>query len=476
LEGVVVQDIDENTYKAILYTDGSALMLPSKGPYGSGCHGYLYTENDIKNNGDKPVKYTVTDRGYLEKHELTPEDKQVKPSLYFNAVYSYDVDGTNNRAELLAIADSVGIITSNKSVSDIILYTDSKYSMGVFKLVSSDLDTRKWNTLDKPNMDLWEVLADVLSSCKEVNIDVRKILAHSTAIGNNLADRLAFCGRNLARMGSKDKIFKFYKGKYWKDRTILHPLLNFKQTYFNTGLMPESDEHIYTVMDHPTKVDFGKNSPEPIYGLSMFAKPVEEISMVANKFLEYTNGHMYISALDLRVLSTQHNKKMSELLGDKAYDYGKDGKLRLLEEDVIVTPIIPAGMGHKALKKTIKLYKLYCKFKEGVRDDGVTTFTEITDSLYDVNDKGKYKYKIPITNSIGPKVTVNINGSDSEITLMYGNDVLSRNQHGRLALYEPKVWICLVKLSNKIYEYYTIYETKEACGIYCNFYINKIYL
>jgi len=190
---------NDKEYIAVVYTDGSA--QPNPGPYGGGAHGYLFLDIEYKNNTDRPNHYMVSDRGYLEKHEITDADRVVKPELYYNATYSYGKYGTNNQAELSAVFDTIDILSSKVNLKKIIILTDSTYTISVFNVVRKDLEDRKWLLMDRPNLDLWEKLANVLVAHKDMDISLSKVKAHGTAVGNNAADRLAYSARELSGRG-----------------------------------------------------------------------------------------------------------------------------------------------------------------------------------------------------------------------------------------------------------------------------------
>jgi len=468
----------ENTkLKAIIYTDGSC--LPPRGSFGGGAHGYLFDDTCYRKNNDKPNHYTVTTDGYLEKDQLAAyaEDKtpkELKPLLHYNAAYPYGREGTNNRAELLAMIDTVCILCDNHPIESILILTDSMYVISIYNAVVKDPKGNTWLDSDRPNLDLWTMLSNTLSKYKSINIKLGKVIAHGTAVGNNVADRLAYVGREMAGKGHNKPVFKFYKGKYWTDKPVPHPLLNFKQLYFNVGILPDVNESLYAFMDYPKDVELGKKSSEPLYGISIFKEPVNYVDSVINAYLEGSRGNQYLTTLDLRVLYTQEHYKMSELLGTHTYDYSRN-KLLLMGETPIATPISPPGLAQNALAKTLIMYTLYKHYlQHGVSDDGVTVVIDITDQLYDINDKGKYVFKY-LQNIVGPEVQVNIDGKSLDMTLVYGKDTLTRNQLKKLEVSKPKILLLFKRGSKSMLEYYSIIDTEEASGIYGNYYINKIY-
>jgi len=468
------EDMNDILYTAIIYTDGSC--LPGICSYGGGAHGYLYTNDSYKPNGDKPNHYIVSDRGYLEKHEISENDKIVKPELYYNAVYAYGKNGTNNQAELSALSDTIDILSSEVNITKISILTDSTYTMGVYKLVSRDLKDRKWLLMDRPNLSLWERLADVLVNNQDIKISLYKVPAHGTNIGNNAADRLAYAAREMGGKGIISRKYNLVPGKYWTDKPTPHPFLNFKQSFFNVGIIPDTSEHLYVIMEYPTGIDYGKKSPEPIFGITIFKEPVIELDTVMNTYIKHTRGSQYITAIDLKTIYTARYKKAYELLGEHAYNYTRQRYLKLLDEDLVCVPITPPGLAQCALTKTLSMYKIYRDYLEYIKSDNIDdSYTDITEQLYDVNDKGKLIYKHP-TGANRISVNIQVSGDDIELSLVYKKDTISCNQYKKLVNEHPKVTVVTKLHNEKMFEYYVIIETDKGIGIFGNLYINKIYL
>ena len=476
------------SYDAVIYTDGSC-VLPA-GATGGGAHGYLYEAGESKKNNDKPNGYTVTSHGYLEPEQLknkvcdelgvTPDygglepPYELKPTLYYNAVYAYGLGKTNNVGELRAVIDTINILTNEHKISSILICTDSMYVIRVHHGVVKNINTRTWVDEDRPNKELWTELADAIASNPDVTINLRKVTAHGTDIGNNTADRLAYAAREMSFKKIVENKYLFYTGKYWKDKPVPHPMLNFKQVFFNTGLAPVTSEHMYVVMDYPKDVELGKKSPEPIFGITVFKDPVVELDQLIDNYMTRCKSLRTLAAVDLRVLYSQHHYKMHQLLGEHLYNV-RGNAVAVLEEANIVTPINPPGLAQNALRKTIDMYKYINMYTNNLESDGVTSITDVTDQLYETNDKGKLVFMHPQT-IVGPKVKVVADDITLDITLVYGKDTLTRNQLNKLITMKPKVSIMVIKRGNKTYEYYCIIDTVDAIGVYGNYYINKYYI
>jgi len=463
------------TYTAVIYTDGSAIMVPRLGAYGGGAHGYLYTKDDFKRSGDRPKNNHVTPTGYMITTAVPEGTELVKPSEWYNAVYPYGTSGTNNQAELRALCDTISIMNERGDVSKVIIHTDSTYVIGVHKAVSADLDKREWTTSDRPNLEIWEMLADVLAESQDMPIEVRKVKAHDVNVGNNTADRLAYAAREMGGRGVTEAKHKFYKGKYWNDKPTPHPLFNLKQGFFNVGMEPGYGEHMYIMMVYPTAIDYGKQSPEPLFGVVVMNEGVDEIDSVMRKYVKEAGPIAQVAAYNIAAIYTQEHKKYHELLGEDTYNFNRDKRLCVMEGLEICTPIRPPASAQCAVVKTLTMYKVYRDLRGTLTDDGVSGITEVTDQFYEPNAKGKLVFKFTQADR-GPAVDITVDGKVINIPMVYGKDVLGVNQLRKLAGNTPKIHIHYRRVNKELLEYHMIVETDEGVGVYANLYVNKIYL
>jgi len=462
-------------YTAVIYTDGSAIMVPRLGAYGGGAHGYLYTDEDFKKSGDRPKNNQITPTGYAIAGSIPKDADVVKPSEWYNAVYPYGTSGTNNQAELRALCDTIKIMHARGDVSRLIIHTDSTYVIGVHRAVSADLIDREWTTSDRPNLEIWEMLSDALSEASDIAIELLKVKAHDVNVGNNTADRLAYAAREMGGRGDTEPVYKFYKGKYWTDKPTPHPLLNLKQGFFNVGMQPDSGEHMYVMMAYPTAIDYGKQSPEPLFGVVVMNDGIPEIDNVMRKYSEESGPVAQVAAYNIATVYSREHKKYHELLGDNVYNYNRAKRLCVMEEMEVCTPIRPPALAQSAVTKTLYMYKVYRDFVSGLVNDGVSGICDITDQMYALNDKGKPVFKFTQADK-GPVGVITVDDREITIPMVYGKDTLGVNQFKKLTSSNPRIYIHYRKASEELIEYHTIIKTDEGVGVYTNMYVNKIYL
>jgi len=152
--------MSENIEKltALMWCDGSS--KPNPGPYGGGCHGYLFYDKDVgfKNN-DRLTIFNTTEEGYVDS-KLFPRlnIKEVKPSFYYDAVYPYKGLGTNNQAEAMSIIDTVTNLIKNENlpIKTIIIKTDSNYAISIHSKIRES-NNRDWDNSEKLNLGVVQI-------------------------------------------------------------------------------------------------------------------------------------------------------------------------------------------------------------------------------------------------------------------------------------------------------------------------------
>jgi ribonuclease HI len=106
--------------------------------------------------------------------------------------------GTNNYAELKAIDEGLKeLIREKKTKSKVVLYSDSKYSIGVLN--------NEWDL--KANKTLIRQVKSNMS--KFIDLRMFHVKGHSGIHGNEKADKLAFYGKNKRNINRKTKNKKF---------------------------------------------------------------------------------------------------------------------------------------------------------------------------------------------------------------------------------------------------------------------------
>jgi len=110
---------------------------------------------------------------------------------------------TNQRAELYSILTALKKITTHNIHKDIVIYSDSSYSIKCFTWIKN-WSNNGWKTADrKPvkNLDIIKPINDIITSYDK-NIKFVHVNSHTNngtfeSINNNIADELACNGKKL---------------------------------------------------------------------------------------------------------------------------------------------------------------------------------------------------------------------------------------------------------------------------------------
>lgn len=463
-------DINETTFTAVIYGDGSAIN--TEGSYGAGATGYIFDNNSIgEKTGDVPSKYTITDIGYLENELLLKyRYNTVVPYMYIDGVFGYNDKGTNNKAELLAFIESVtGVLNSELNITKIVFKSDSSYTLLVIEKIYLGND---WKKDLKENMDLLLKIEDICNMLKSNNIllETIKVKGHGTSLGNNIADRLA----NLARITKRNEFKLVADNKRWSKKDLLPQLLRFKQLFFiNNSSMVK--DNIYSIMDYKTGVEPGKKTHEATFGIVLTKEPVELVHEVTNVYNSYYRSLSILSAVDLTNLYSINNIYYYNLFGKDIYNVNpKNNILVGLENDPIVKSIYPPGLAIQAYERMKGMYDVLTRAINNEKNKN-EEFIDITRDIYDVDSKPK-QYICTIGNGVND-LDVKVNAFDTELTipLSLGKDALSRNQFKAIEKEKPTILLHLNKI-DKVVEYQIIVLTEEYKGIYSNIYSCKIFL
>jgi len=476
-----------NTYAAVLYTDGSAL---NPGPFGAGVHGFMYCIDSDNKSSDKPTGYGITTKGYIENSHLAKEEfTHVVPIGYFDSAYAYGNEGTNNQAEAKAFIDgslfAIKVAEENNFIlKELYVKTDSMYVLNMIVAIKRNPDTNWLNKDNIPNNHIIQEMSDMLKFVKEKDIEIKpkKVLGHSTAIGNHFADRLALLGRDIA--DSKNRVGNFENfvltNKYWKP-TIDRPLmLTFKQLFYMNNTYPEGHRPMYSVINYEKKeTEPGAKSNNALFGLIQLHERVKVIDDIQKVYLEKMGTLSIISAMELNNIYSARHLYLYDLFGDDIYIFNKRGKrsVTVLQDETVSSEIYPPGLARTALDKSMVLEKI---FKDFTSSRSLYTYIDITDDMYVTTEDKKGKQTTKCT--IGPKevgYTYDYITSDkkkAKIILQYGRDTLTRNTLAKMADPKTRCYIAILETTPNVVEYYAItYDgANDDFGIWYNFYSNKV--
>ena len=460
----------EPTYHMVVYCDGSA--VPNPGFYGTGLHGYIYSDISLNTkSGDRPGKFFITDMGYIENGQMGDKAKTVIPLTYIDGYRSNNGISSNNVGEIdgIQIAIEEALNNPKYKISSIYIKTDSRYAMGVFEKAKGPVTV--WDTPGRPNIEKYWLAKDVLEKAKEadLHINIVKVLGHSTAIGNHLADRMAFLGRDLSTKYSKDEtVIEYTDSKYWKPKIVKNHLINFKNLFFMKGL---GNPNLYTIINYGTDVELGKKTNSATFGLVKLHEPIEYINSVIDKFNSYLGSKSVISTIDLKVLYSQRMLHYYKLFKDEILIPSPRGRkyLSVLEEDIVCSEVYPPGLAKSALDKTLILNNIIYDYEH---EKNMFHYVDITDKIYGLDDKGKVKTILNQTDTI-----LDVPIDCGVIKLEVGIDIIDRNALKNLEKEETKVYLVYTYKSETSVQYWSLVNATKTndVGVYCNFYTDYLF-
>lgn len=422
-------------YNFVVYTDGSGLL--EYRTWGLGFIGYSYEVKDGKDpkNSYKPDKSLIkklnpTNLGFVTK-ELIAEDPMYSKSTPVEVdkiLYGFkegDIDNTNNFAEASAVKEVFNIIKteidSGHEVNSIMIKTDSQMVVTVMTSLWNSEKDFDYNRFAYP--ELYKTIHELMKFFKSKNVkfSVLHVYGHSSSLGNHIADRLAFVGRNLhttRKMTACDETgFKYIL----ENASVLNdefeeyengPML--KQP-FNRLFFPLFNGNMsrYNVMEYAKNdKDMGTRNPSITFGFVKEDDPDKTVEAILNSKeadkIKDEYFHLLIQNL---------NKPIPFLmlkLGESVINF-KNKALRILDDVDILVMSEPSGLIRQQLDRYIKTdmaLDAYEHFKNNKKKVNNSEIVDLTDKFFKV-DKDKVKCVIK-HNEEDFKVTTKMDGHDFE--------------------------------------------------------------
>lgn len=472
----------------VIYTDGSFKMANAEeniGHRGCGIHGYAYiARNTItKPQNDLPPNWVTTETSYS--NDKTEKKKLVAPLWYIDQVISCANLGSAPTAELEAVVyglyNIIHYTIQDYQIGTIHLWTDSTYVIGILqKLLEDNIDNT--NTHDHLISKFKEIVEPYLKEHK-ISIKIHKSMAHTGELGNEIADKLAFAGRELSWRHIFGNWTNVVSKNYWKSIKKINPLINFKQLYFNNTIKALPDEILYQVMDYGTKDEPGKKTADTCFGLVKLHEPDEMVSAVISEYLRESYSRRIfnpVNVINLRNLYNRNSTIYWELLNKYEFKYMyKYGAMYNIFNDYIAHPVIPSGLATQALDRLKELYEIMQDYNT---NRTLFQYKDITEDFYDITTTIKKKepttvYKSKINSATaGVPITITLNGKEVTVPLILGKDTLAYGSFKHLEGNTPIVTLVIKPLGENVYQYYTVIQTLEDLAVYTNYHSSRIFV
>lgn len=484
---------------AVIYTDGSSKL----GYYGMGAHGYTYIHLDDKEKPTRINAWVATDKGYyLEKDVGKDGGVPVKALSCFDISIPGQGLGTNNVAEILAMAAFFEELNYRDVLSKLHVIADSRYALqGITEWIHGWMRNGwiKSNGEAVNNQEHWERLYGHVQDFKQRGeITFGWVRGHNGELGNSVADLLAGLGTARHMDGHTTTILHEAPHKdYWRREVDLHPLISLKRIYFNTDPASASPGIYYQTGFSSQNHIEGKRTPDASFAVVSLAEPEPVVEAVLER---------------QRTLPSDYNAimfiKMDRLRSPDIYNYLKnygghcltmDDRCRNLnsfsDKKPVTLEVRPGELPLASIETLNFLLSILERFvaeypTTGTMEPGPLGFHlhEVTEHFYETGEKKVGKQVIPTKTlrkefgvgckSTAVSVTENVRGEDKllELPLVFMDDIPARNTMKNLEGSDPKVFLITWRESAALLRYSTVIQTSDAVGVWSNYFANQLFL
>lgn len=475
--------------KVVCWTDGGC-RPKNPGTSGWGSHGYLFSKEVEKakvvkfNDGRRVNNFLVTSKGYVPLERKTEDLVYVVPEFYFDLVgSSSDPTGTNNKAEIQAITDTLkGILSLEHEIESIHIYSDSNITVNMLN------KSEGLKNYTGSNPEFFEKCFEQLGLCKEkgISLKIDWIKAHNGHLGNETADRLATIGTNLANAGKDTLDFTMAKAsnKYWEPEVDLNPLISFNRCYFNSSrdIDTKGQYYLASVNSKAPEHLLGKRIPETSLSILRLNKEDSILEDVKERqFLEH-RGLNNIVSIRLDKLFSKPVFRYVKYYSKNCllFNYKTRG-LDFLDKSPVTTEINPVGLSLRA----IEAFKTLENLLDNVENNNdKVVLIDITNHFFKEVKGTKNKKEIVKTVLsdeilIGTKdyfLDVTVDGKEIKLPLVLGTDLPDRNTLKKLEDTDVSVSLVVWSKSDGSFRYCGLIKNNTGIGIWSNYYADRIFL
>jgi len=489
---------------AVIYTDGSA--RPNPGFTGWGAHGYFYKPEETSKKVVVAKHHLVTQYGYIHQNEegQNPRALSVEPMMYLDAFGSGDSNSTNNAAEVDAFYFVIQYLLENAAVKEIQIFTDSDYlrkGITEWRKIWETSRFTKQDGTEVRNKERWIRVFAQIDELKEqgINLQVDWIKGHADKLGNELADRQALLGMLYSAHQEERLQFDLNPAKgYWKSEVVRHPFLDFSRLYFNSHKPYNTPGHYYFANPGKNELLIGKRIPDTSYCVVTFNQKGDPvIEAIREKQFQVSNDINMIMMMRLdRVFSPEVYPVLEKHPDKVLSSSGRNNTgLNFIDQKPITVELNPAGLSIRAVEALVFLenflerYKFRRDHPELTSEQDTLTILDITSYFFEPQTDEKklkkgqlLKLKETINSQLEKiEIPVQVLKPDHEpiwknIPLLLGLDVLRRNGLKKIEDQSPKISLLTWYESITSVRYACVIETNEACGIWSNFYADRLFI
>lgn len=489
---------------AVIYTDGSA--RPNPGFTGWGAHGYFYKPEESPKKVIVAKHHLVTQYGYIHQNEEGQNERAVpvEPLMYLDAFGSGDSNSTNNAAEVDAFYFVIQYLLDHAAVKEIQIFTDSDYlrkGITEWRKIWESSSFTKQDGTEVRNKERWIRIFEQIDQLKELGITLRVdwIKGHADKLGNELADGRALLGMLYSTHREEKLQFDLTPAKgYWKSDVARHPFLDFSRLYFNSHKPFNQAGHYYFANPGKDELLIGKRIPDTSYCVVSFKKQGDPvIEAIREKQFEVSNDINMIMMMRLdRVFSPEIYPVLQAHADKVLVRSGRNNTgLNFIDQKPITVELNPAGLSIRAIEALVFLENLLQSFvfrrdhpELSSKQDNLM-ITDITSYFFELQtDEKKLKkgHVLKLKETINSQlekieIPVQVFKTDHEpiwknIPLLLGMDVLKRNGLKKIEDQSPTIHLLTWYESITSVRYACVIDTDDACGIWSNFYADRLFI
>lgn len=485
---------DKQIKGVIAYCDGGA--IPSRGPTGSGVHGYVYHYPVEKEKPTKFGKFVATAQGYIVQKEIK-DQTPVCVDEYFEYCIPQG-HATNNVGEIRAVS----YLLSRPLLDDkdeLLVISDSKLVINGVNDWMKGWISRNWTLASGDpvaNVDDWKAVLEGLERFASHGVyKFAWVLGHNDDFGNTQADLMASAGVNFSMRAMLEPMeLTFSASDYHKVTQDVHPFLCLKRVYFNTSPDFNTPGLYYLTDGTDEKFIFGKRTAEAVFSVVKLNYPdklVETAIKASSSRITDVNTIVY-SRLD-RLRQPEVMKYLDLFKEASLSTTNRNLNMNFLDKKPVVVEVKPDELPLRAVDVLTHLEEILEEFqtkeiKNEFLSDGTRPYQcfDITDHFYDTKTKRQKQnevevYELKKAFGVGVKDTelslkFNLEDVKSEfkLTLLFGTDLPNRNTLKRLEDMNPMILLTAWQDGHNAVRYAVIVKTDEAAGIWSNYFANLV--
>lgn len=498
--------------KAVLYSDAGLDQFSNPTVSGYGVHGYTYTHETPKKGTGNP-KAVPTHMGYegpLDDRGAKVEGDKVTVHEYVDIIGGGTGQHSSGESELNAFNLSLQWLKERPEIKHAQIYCDARFVTQGFNDHMPKWADNNWlraNGTPPQYLGTWKVAHGLNKEIKDnTTIRLTWMKGHNGNIGNETADQLATRGKlGTANNGGvlETKITSSDPSGYWNPKTDVPRILQAPRWYFDTIDTNWVDDNGYKV------VYLGCHGPKE-KDLELVGKPYSDnyLGVVKSKYIpavmdELRNyainnassksGRIVVGNLD-QILATKEIADFERHGLDYHKKSQRDIFVRNANKNNILSEMTPQGQGYRMMNTWRLLERRLEEFRSGVLHDlqndlknhGGYEVTDITDQLYEAQGKKEQlKLKANLTSKVkyfDVKALFNLElvsappkVFEKKIRLIFGQDIMSRNQLAAIADQVVRVCVVTWRESDQVGRYATYFEMQNGdYGLWSRYEANYI--